>query len=286
MKNPTKNLITRFTLCLLIAVSITTPTSAAPPEIFLLNTYDSSKNVIGWMMSEKLDGVRGVWDGEKLRTRNGNIVHAPDWFTQDFPPFALDGELWTKRANFANVISIVRRKKPDARWSQVRYHIFEVPNQAGGLMQRLAVLRDYLAAHPSDYLIIIPQRKITANTELGDYLVRINAGGGEGVVVRDPNTPYRTGRLSSALKVKSYQDTECVVQAILLGKGKYSGKMGALKCRMASGRPIKIGTGFTDKIRAQPPPIGSLITFKYYGLTNKGNPRFPVYLRIRQLPLE
>ena len=254
---------------------------AQKPDVFLLKTYDGSQDVVGWVMSEKLDGVRGVWDGKRLLSRNSQVLHAPAWFTRDFPPFALDGELWSKRADFENIVSIVRTKTPDARWEQLHYHVFEVPQQAGGLPDRLAVLRDYLRQRPSERIVIVPQIRVNAATELTGFLAKVSADGGEGVVVRDPARPYKTGRLSSALKVKNHLDTECVVREILPGKGKYTGQMGALRCEMAGGNQVNIGSGFSDALRAQPPPVGSVITFKYYGLTKKGKPRFPVYLRIR-----
>lgn len=254
----------------------------AAPDIFLLKTYDGSRPVVGWVMSEKLDGVRGLWDGEKLTTRGGHVIRAPHWFTRDFPPFALDGELWSRRGDFENIVSIVRRQTPDDRWRQLKYHIFEAPQQAGGLLERLAVARRYLAAHPTPWLKILPQTRVRSQAHLGAYVDVVTAAGGEGVVVRDPDLPYRTGRLNSALKVKKYQDAECVVRAILPGKGKYLGMMGAVLCEMRAGRRLKIGTGFTAAERAKPPPIGGVITFKYYGLTRKGNPRFPVYFRRRE----
>ena len=254
---------------------------AQKPDVFLLKTYDGSQDVVGWVMSEKLDGVRGVWDGRRLLSRNGQVLHAPAWFTRDFPPFALDGELWSKRADFENIVSIVRTKTPDARWEQLRYHVFEVPQQTGGLPDRLAVLRDYLRQRPSERIVIVPQIRVNAAAELTGFLAKVSADGGEGVVVRDPARPYKTGRLSSALKAKNHLDTECVVREILPGRGKYTGQMGALRCEMADGNQVNIGSGFSDALRAQPPPVGSVITFKYYGLTKKGKPRFPVYLRIR-----
>ena len=254
---------------------------AQKPDVFLLKTYDGSQDVVGWVMSEKLDGVRGVWDGQRLLSRNGQVLHAPTWFTRDFPPFALDGELWSKRADFENIVSIVRTKTPDARWEQLRYHVFEVPQQTGGLPDRLAVLRDYLRQRPSERIVIVPQIRVNAAAELTGFLAKVSADGGEGVVVRDPARPYKTGRLSSALKAKNHLDTECVVREILPGRGKYTGQMGALRCEMADGNQVNIGSGFSDALRAQPPPVGSVITFKYYGLTKKGKPRFPVYLRIR-----
>lgn len=268
--------------CLLGCSLWTTVTMAQVPDLFLLKTYDGTQDVVGWVMSEKLDGVRGLWNGERLVSRSGNTLRAPDWFTRDFPPFALDGELWSTRGNFEGIVSIVRRQTPDARWSQMRYHIFEVPHQAGGLLERLAVLADYLEKRPVAHLRIIPQIPVATTAQLRNFLAEVADGGGEGVVVRNPDSPYQTGRLSSALKVKNYVDAECVVRKILPGNGKYTGKMGALRCAMADGKLVNIGSGFSDKMRAAPPPVGSTITFKYYGLTQKGKPRFPVYLRLRK----
>jgi len=55
----------------------------------------------GWLMSEKLDGVRCFWNGTTMYTRNGNLFYPPDWFKKELPSdLALDGELWTKRDDF------------------------------------------------------------------------------------------------------------------------------------------------------------------------------------------
>jgi len=45
-------------------------------------------------MSEKLDGVRAYWDGKQFLSRQGNLYHAPAWFTEHLPAVPLDGELW------------------------------------------------------------------------------------------------------------------------------------------------------------------------------------------------
>ncbi len=253
---------------------------ADKPDLFLLKTYDNRQNVVGWVMSEKLDGIRGFWDGQQLLTKSGKAVNPPAWFVADYPPFAIDGELWTKRGDFEQVVSIVRTEKPDERWRHVTHQIFEVPDQPGGLLNRLSILADYLTKHRNTSIRIITQIPITKQAQVNDFLREIVAKGGEGIVLRNPNTPYQTGRLSSALKVKQHLDTECIVQEILAGKGKYKNKMGAILCQMNNGKQIKIGTGFSDKERENPPGIGSEITFKYYGLSKKGLPKYPVYLRI------
>jgi len=82
---------------------------AAKPNLLLLKVY-KDQNISGWVMSEKLDGVRAYWDGKHLISRGGKIIHAPKWFTKDYPPFAIDGELWSKRGDFENISSIVRDK--------------------------------------------------------------------------------------------------------------------------------------------------------------------------------
>ncbi len=67
----------------------------------LAQNYNPEVNSpIGWYMSEKLDGVRAYWDGKVFYSRNGHIFYPPDFFIKDFPQMPLDGELWTKRANF------------------------------------------------------------------------------------------------------------------------------------------------------------------------------------------
>lgn len=273
-------MVNRF-VSLVIALFLSCNSLANKPDLFLLKTYDDSKEVVGWVMSEKLDGIRGFWTGQELLTRGGKRLNPPTWFTQNYPPFAIDGELWTKRGDFENISSIVRSKNSGNRWQDIVHHIFEVPNQTGGLPDRLAILKTYLAENPINHLKILKQTVVKSQQHLQDFLAEVVGNKGEGVVVRNPNSLYATGRLSSALKVKQYSDTECVVLKVLPGKGKYLGKMGSVLCQTQEGKQLKIGSGFKDKDRANPPAIGSKITFKYYGLTKKGKYKYPVYLRPR-----
>jgi DNA ligase-1 len=68
----------------------------------------------------------------------------------------------------------------------------------------------------------------------------------------------------------------------LPGKGKYQGMLGALLVETEQGKRFRIGTGFSDAERRHPPPIGSILTYQYHGLTPKGLPRFSSFLRIRE----
>ena len=231
-------------------------------------------------MSEKLDGVRAYWTGKELVSRSGKIFAVPDWFRKDFPPFEIDGELWTKRGDFENVISIVNKQAPHKAWMQISYQIFEVPHQKGALMMRLEVLKKWLEKHPNKFIKILPQKVCKSSEYLKRELKRVEALGAEGLVVRNPKTLYVDKRSSQSLKVKSFQDDECLVIGYTKGHGKFEGIVGALLCEWED-RVLKIGSGLSDEDRKNPPVLDANITFKYNGLTKYGNPKFPVFLRTR-----
>jgi len=255
---------------------------AQSPQLFLLKTYKDDMNVSGWVMSEKYDGVRAYWDGKRLISRSGKVFSSPQWFTSNFPPFELDGELWSQRGDFENIVSIVNTKNSDSRWRALKYMVFEVPGQEGSLYERITVLHVYLKDEKHTRIKIIKQEKINNSKELKLYYEKIIKKDGEGIVIRNPLLPYYVGRKKDALKHKPYIDAECSVVDILEGKGKYKGMLGALKCDF-KGKLIKIGSGFTDKQRQDGIAIGTVVTFKYYGLTGLGNPKYPVFLRVREM---
>ena len=267
----------KFFFCVIFVTQL----FATSPSLFLLKTFKEDMNVTGWVMSEKYDGVRAYWNGKDLISRSGKIFTAPRRFTQNFPPFELDGELWTKRGGFEKIVSIVNTKDSGERWMGLRYMVFEVPHQEGSFFERLDILKSYLQASPQTYIKIIKQIKIKNNEEVKAYFIKLTHLGAEGIVIRNPDLAYYTGRKKDALKYKPFIDAECRVLEIIEGKGKYKGMLGALKCDF-NGKIIKIGSGFTDKERKVSLAIGSLISFKYYGLTRLGNPKYPVFLRLRE----
>jgi len=263
-------------LFILFALIVVTSLFGDKPNLLLLKVY-KDQNITNWVMSEKLDGIRAYWDGKHLISRGGKIIHAPKWFLKDYPPFAIDGELWSKRGDFDTISSIVRDKLPSEGWKQITHNIFEVPNAKGNLYERLAKVKPY----ENEHIKIIKQTKVHSKKELEFFLKKVEKQGGEGVVVRDPSAGYIAKRTEKALKVKSFYDSECKVLGYTPGKGKFQGKMGALKCALPNGVIFKIGSGFSDKERQNPPKTGTSITFKYKEFTKNGKPRFPVYIRAR-----
>ncbi len=247
-------------------------------DVMLLKRYNG-QNVNGWVMSEKLDGIRAYWDGKNLYTKNGNVIFAPKWFLASYPPFAIDGELWTKRADFANISSIVLSKKPGKKWKSIKHYIFDVPNAKGNLFQRLSMLKSY----KSKFIKIIPQIKVFNKEQIYSFLNNVVRNGGEGIVIRDPEALYERKRSNKILKLKKYFDDECLVVGYTAGKGKFTGMLGALKCKLKNGIIIKIGSGFSIMERKNPPKIGSFVTFKYLGYTKNNLPRFPVFMRVRKI---
>jgi DNA ligase-1 len=265
----------------LFALALTLSAEASPPDLLLLTRYQPSMDITGWYVSEKLDGVRAYWDGRQLLSRQGNSFAAPEWFTAKLPPFELDGELWVARRRFEEVASITSRKQPHPGWRRLTYNIFEIPHAPGGLDARLDRLRRYLGAHPVPHLRIIPQTVCRDADQLQARLNSVVAAGGEGLVLRNPSTPYETGRSRNALKVKRFDDMEGRVIGYRPGQGKYTGMTGALRVEIEDGTRFYIGTGLSDADRAHPPEIGSLVTFRYRGFTHNGIPRFASFMRVR-----
>ncbi len=252
---------------------------AQPLDLMLLEQY-KNQNITGWVMSEKLDGVRGFWNGKTLLSRQGYPFSAPAYFMQNFPPFEIDGELFSTRNQFSQISSIVRGSDAE-KWQQLKLYVFDVPNVQGDLFARLQKLEIYLKEHPTPYIKIIKQIPIQNKAHLNSFFQKIQKLKGEGMVIRNPKSPYIKGRSAQILKFKAVYDDECTVISHHKGKGKYKDKMGSLSCQNQYGI-FKIGSGFSDKERENPPQIGTLITYKYRGFTSKGKPRFATYWRIRQ----
>jgi DNA ligase-1 len=276
-----------FLACSLAAkeevVTTATPTTEKQiPHLLLANVWNPSIDPTGWWMSEKYDGLRGYWDGRKLWTRQGNLIHAPDYFLAELPrDIALDGELWIGYGKFEETVSIVRSETPDSRWKRVQFMVFDAPQAKGTFEQRMQFLHTTLS-EGNQFVRVVAQKRCEGVAQLLAERDRVVRMGGEGVMLRQPESAYEPGRSSTLLKVKPYDDAEATVIAYEPGKGKFAGKLGALRVRTDDGREFSIGSGFTDAQRESPPPVGTVITYRFHGLTAKGLPRFASYLRVRR----
>lgn len=251
------------------------------PPLLLAMSWDNAADLSGWWMSEKLDGVRAFWDGKQFLSRQGNLFHAPDWFIEGLPAQALDGELWIDRKKFQRTVSIVRRQDKNDLWKEVRFLVFDAPAAQGGFEDRFKLVEELLARKIAKYAVAHDQQICKDVACLRAELARVESLGGEGLMLREPGSKYEAGRSSTLLKVKNFRDAEAIVIGHQAGAGKHKGRLGALLVRLPDGTEFSVGTGFSDKERTSPPPVGETITFRYQELSEGGVPRFPSYVGVR-----
>jgi DNA ligase-1 len=244
-------------------------------------TYKDDIDVKNYWISEKLDGIRARWNGSMLVTRNNNMIHVPAWFVKNFPRQTLDGELWLARNRFEQTASIVLRDTPSEEWQNIKFMLFDLPEHKGTFTQRITEMHSLVDAIASANVQVIPQFKLKNQQQLLLKLDELTALGAEGLMLHHGDAYYQEGRSANLLKLKKHQDAEAIVIAHFPGKGKYQGLLGSMLVELDSGLQFKIGSGFSDIQRQNPPPIGTIITFKYFGLTAKGIPRFASFLRIK-----
>ena len=257
--------------------------AVAAPEILLANVYRNEIDPAPYLVSEKLDGVRAIWDGQSLKTRSGRVINAPACFVGALPALALDGELRIARQRFDEVSGIVRRELPlDAEWRKVRYMLFELPGASGTFEQRVEQMQAIITKANVPWLQVIEQRPAVNRENLKKWLAQVVRQGGEGLMLHRADAPYETGRSDTLLKLKPALDAEGIVVLHLPGKGKYEGMLGALEIRLADGKLLRLGSGFSDEQRKNPPQPGAVVTYRYRDLTANGLPRFATFLRVRE----
>ena len=281
-----QGLLTQSKRLLLSIAVLYLPLVSAKQEQFnfiLASSYGEKDIVLSdYYVSEKLDGVRAYWDGKRLYSRNNNRLMAPDWFVAELPMVALDGELWAGRQNFEKLSGIVRRQNADTLWQQVTYQVFDMPALPGDFTMRWKAMQALQKQYPSAYWSIVKQIPAPhSHAELQKLLTTFVAKGAEGLMLRRKQSLYKAGRSQDLIKLKLFTDAEATVVAHHAGKGKYKDMLGSISVVTGDSRTFKIGSGFSDAERQNPPPIGSVITYKYSGYTASGKPRFPVYWRIR-----
>jgi DNA ligase len=248
------------------------------PPILLAHKWEVDHDPTGWWMSEKLDGIRAYWDGEAFVSRLGNRFSAPDWFVDDLPADTLDGELWVGRKQFQRATSIVRSGAAGAEWRAVTFVVFDAPNAKGPFEDRIAHIEKVLAKAKAPHARAHAHTRCTGVEHLRAELARVEAGGGEGLMLREPGSSYVVGRSTTLLKVKTFHDAEARVIGHAPGVGRHKGRLGALVVELPDGVRFNVGTGLSDAERERPPAVGAVITFRYQELTADGVPRFPSYV--------
>mmetsp|Transcript_29769 Transcript_29769/g.44157 ORF Transcript_29769/g.44157 Transcript_29769/m.44157 type:complete len:696 (+) Transcript_29769:266-2353(+) len=268
--------------------------SSIPLKIMLAEKWKDGNDPKGMLMSEKLDGMRAWWDGHKLWSRQGNVIHAPEWWKSSLPNgFALDGELWLGRGQFQQCMSICRRQDGSDDWKKIKYLVFDAPELVDkGYEDRHQIASDRLKSTTGllsgstqttegSYVEMHPYEICKSSAHLKEELEAVEELSGEGLMLRRSNSKYSNGRSKDLLKVKTASDDEGVVLKFERGKGRHTGRVGALHLQNRDGKKFKVGSGLTDEERENPPPVGSVVTYRYNDLTQGGVPRHPVFVRAR-----
>ena len=252
------------------------------PPVELVDVYRGDVDLSCYWVSEKFDGVRGYWDGRRLLTREGTVVRVPAWFTHGWPATPMDGELWAGRGRFERASAIVRTAAAgDPAWREIRYQVFDLPGHAGDFDARVPAIRRVVAAIGEPWVVAVSQFRVANAAQLDTALKRVLDAGGEGLVLHRGDARYQAGRGVGLFKLKPYEDAEARVVAIRPGKGRLQGRMGAIEVRTPDGLQFALGSGFSDADRADPPPVGSWVTYRFNGRTQRGLPRFARFLRRR-----
>ena len=156
----------------------------ANPPILLANVLGEDADVTQYLVSEKYDGVRAIWDGKVMRFRSGNIINMPEWFRAKLPVTPLDGELWMGRQQFESLVSATRKTIPiDAEWQKIIYMVFEEPEGEGTFNERVARLKKTIDAANFAQLKLVDQFRVPDRLTLKRKLNEIVKAGGEGLKV-------------------------------------------------------------------------------------------------------
>ncbi|NML15540.1 DNA ligase [Azohydromonas caseinilytica] len=253
-----------------------------PPALLLAREAPDDIDPAGYLVSEKYDGVRALWDGQRLRFRSGAPVPAPQAFLSRLPPQPLDGELWLERGRFSTLAGLVKRQGAQAAdWAGIRYQLFELPGAPGSFEERARALAALVADLDAPALRAVPQERVSDRAALQRKLREVVNAGGEGLMLHRADAPYVAGRSGLLLKLKPQQDAEGVVVAQRFGaEGRMRGLLVALRLRLPEGREFLLGSGFSEALRRDPPPLGSVVSYRHRGWSASGLPRFASFRRV------
>lgn len=266
----------------LSALPFLTQAQTKPAGVQLASGWSPGRSPQGFLISEKFDGVRAVWDGQLLRFRSGREIAAPDWFVRALPDHPLDGELWLGRGQFDRLSGVVRQQNPqDALWRTVHYLVFDAPGLAGPFGARSQAVRSAIDAARLPWLTWVEQFRLEEATALQAQLEAVVRAGGEGLVLHRADALWRAGRSDDLFKLKPESDDEAQVMGYQPGKGRHAGLTGALLVRTPDGVQFELGSGLSDAHRRQPPQLGSWVTYRYRDRTPSGVPRFATFVRVR-----
>ena len=218
---------------------------------------------------EITDGVRGWWDGEALWSRSGNKIDAPWKLPKGV---TLDGEI--VGLDPSAVSGAVSAGSKDARWKELRFSVVDLPNEKGDFDQRRALLEKKKLPKCCE---VVEVRRVPSEAALEAFRREVEGRGGRGLMLRlgsgDSN--------AQVWKLRVSPEFEATKIAQENGSGKNADRVGVLICVTTSGQKFRVAAGLTDAVRDNPPADGTVVICRCSALTSKGNPKSPVFVRVR-----
>ena len=150
-------------------------------------------------------------------------------------------EQLNRAEQFARYVSPLLSAPGPEAWKQLLYVVFDAPASAAPFEERMDELRAALDRHAPPYARWHEHVRCAGIAHLRAELARVEALGGEGLMLRRPGSRYEVGRSSSLLKVKTFHDAEARVVGHLPGAGRHKGRLGALDCEMPDGTRFSVG---------------------------------------------
>lgn len=260
----------------------------------------------------KLDGIRAIStlkEGQVSMTTREGIQHE---FLEELkeevlvflhflpPDVALDAELMLPDGDFTELQSAVRgTKNRGKRNNEVNLYVFDLIT-SGVLEDRTNLLLDsyqvFTQENPDLHRIRLIRSEYAHETKtLESYYEQYLAWGYEGMMMRkcfggdfalEKQSLYTNYRNANLLKYKPFDDSEAVIVDIFPGKNKDKDKA-IFKLRMEDDQEFTLKPG-TDQERIEyleyaERYIGRIVTYKHQGFFPSGQPRFPVWLRFRDV---
>jgi len=252
--------------------------------------------------SPKLDGIRCVMANGLAMSRT--MKRIPNKFIQralqQLQIHGLDGELMVD-GEFEQVSSVIMSEShPDQH--KFYYNVFDsFHNGTDPFKTRQASAKHIVQTLNNVHVKLVEQVWIRCADELMQYWDECVHHGYEGVIIRDPNGPYKQGRSTMnqgwMLKLKKFDDSEGLVigfEELLHNDDTSSNKkenmipgdtLGALEV-FWNGKTFKVGSGFDTQQRDEiwqnrEHYRDRHITFKHQGVTKYGIPRFPTFKGFR-----
>ena len=271
------------------------------------------------LASCKIDGIRATVVNGQLMSRTMKPI--PNLYTRSLFQQGcfegLDGELVVGNPNDKNLMQQTMSGvmsvdgEPDVSW-----HVFDKWNCPGEFRLRAHIAKEIVMStllySKQNKRVVhwVPHRVLRFKSQLTEFEDFAVGHGYEGIMLRDPNGPYKQGRSTLKegylLKVKRFEDGEAEVLGFkeqmrndntlttdARGYAKRSthadgktaaGILGAFTVRdTKTGQVFDVGTGFTAEQRAnlwegRNYLIGKLVKYKHFPVGVKDLPRFPTFV--------